>query len=131
MKDVHWLGDIRDQEFLTLINLYICNNIIETNLLKVVKSTSTTVMSTLIIITLIHYLQRCWATISRKDEEIFFHDHSQSHISFAYGLLKPYHSGDIKFRADSQFQISSGLFANEIESGLILNMGLLNSIMKR
>lgn len=108
-----WLGDIRGQEFLF-------NNSEFAILMKLIAESikSYTEIFHIDNNQIDYYFQRCWATITRKDEEIVFHDHSQSHISFAYYLLKPEHSGDIKFRADSQNEIASGLFENEIESGL-------------
>ena len=43
------------------------------------------------------YFQRSWATISRKNEYISYHNHSQSHLSFAYYLKKDKDQGAINF----------------------------------
>jgi hypothetical protein len=42
------------------------------------------------------FLQRSWATVTRRSEQIAPHRHVQSNISFAYHPLKPENSGDIR-----------------------------------
>ena len=100
-----WLGDVRGHEFLF-------NNSEFKILMKLIAERIKSYGEIFHIdnTKINYYFQRCWATITRKDEQIFFHDHAQSHISFAYYLLKPENSGDIKFRADSQNEIATGLF---------------------
>ena len=46
------------------------------------------------------YFQRSWATITSEKQNINWHTHSQSNISFAYYLLKPPKSGSIIFKSD-------------------------------
>ena len=43
------------------------------------------------------YYTRSWATICKQNQSIPVHSHMQSHITFAYYLLKPKNSGGIVF----------------------------------
>ena len=73
------------------------------------------------------FLQRSWATITRKEERILPHSHDQSNISFAYYPLKPEKSGDICFVAQShQNEIVNGLFHQDA-----LELGILKGINQK
>ena len=57
------------------------------------------------------YFQRAWATISRNFENINFHNHAQSHISFAYYLKKNKNDGSLNFHNEvAQNEIVSKIF---------------------
>ena len=57
------------------------------------------------------YYQRSWATVSRKNEYIKYHNHSQSHLSFAYYLKKDKDQGAINFHDNFKHnEIVSGTF---------------------
>ena len=56
------------------------------------------------------------------------HAHVQSNISFAYYLLKPENSGDLRFINESQNEIATGLFSHEnVNMGLLKNVNLRNT----
>lgn len=59
------------------------------------------------------YFLRSWATVSRKGQQIHWHDHKQSHISFAYYLNFPQNSGNLEFMNDGKMsEIISGSFSH-------------------
>ena len=66
------------------------------------------------------YLNRSWGTLSKKGENIASHQHSNSHISFAYYPKKPPQSGDISFQTiDHYNHITPNLFKlRNLEQGL-------------
>ena len=74
------------------------------------------------------YFQRSWATITSKKQNINWHTHSQSNISFAYYLLKPPKSGSIIFKSDNPPNaISRNIFsADKVNKRLIKNLNPLN-----
>ena len=74
------------------------------------------------------FFQRSWATITKDKQQIQFHTHSQSNISFAYYLLKPKNSGGIIFEtSDSQNAISKNIFVRDkVEKGLMKEVNLYN-----
>ena len=72
------------------------------------------------------YFQRSWATITKDKQKIQFHTHTQSNISFAYYLKKPENSGDLRFSAEPQNEIATGLF-----SGDHVNLGLIKKVNPR
>ena len=72
------------------------------------------------------FYQRSWATITKTKERIHPHSHDQSNICFAYYLLKPQNSGDIRFISEPQNEIAKGLFNKEK-----LDLGLLKNVNKR
>ena len=72
------------------------------------------------------FYQRSWATITKNNERIQPHRHDQSNISFAYYLLKPKNSGDIRFIVEPQNEIAKGLFHKEK-----LDLGLLKNVNNR
>ena len=75
------------------------------------------------------YYQRSWATVTQRDEHIYAHKHLQSHISFAYYLLKPESSGDLQFTMQEvPNEFSPMVFGtSKPESGLIRNLTLRNT----
>ena len=75
------------------------------------------------------YYQRTWATFTENDQNIIFHTHSQSNISFAYYLLKPPSSGGIIFRSNElQNEIAKNIFTNsKLEQSLINKPNAYNS----
>ena len=119
-----WTGDTKGYEFLfnnkkfKNISNKISNCII--NYLKVFE-----INTDLLDI----YYQRSWATYTKNDENINFHTHSQSNISFAYYLLKPDNSGGIIFKSNElQNEIAKNIFTNsKIEKSLINKANAYNS----
>ena len=116
-----WLGDTKGQE-------YLFKNKIMKNISKKVseKVKSYTTMLNLDNDKLSFFYQRSWATITKNKERIQPHSHDQSNISFAYYLLKPKDSGDIRFIVEPQNEIAKGLFHKEK-----LDLGLLKKIDHR
>ena len=116
-----WLGDTRGQEY--LFKVPIMKNL--SNLISE-KIKLYTAMLSLNNEKLYFYYQRTWATITKNKEQIRPHSHDQSNISFAYYLLKPKDSGNIRFSSESQNEIAKGLFHKEK-----LDLGLLKEVTKR
>ena len=116
-----WLGDTRGQEY--LFTAPIMNNLV--NLVSD-KIKLYTAMLSLNNEKLYFYYQRSWATITKNKEQIRPHSHDQSNISFAYYLMKPKNSGNIRFSSESQNEIAKGLFHKEK-----LDLGLLKEVTKR
>ena len=116
-----WLGDTRGQEY--LFKSPIMKNL--SNLISE-KIKLYTAMLSLNNEKLYFYYQRTWATITKNKEQIRLHSHDQSNISFAYYLLKPKDSGNIRFSSESQNEIAKGLFHKEK-----LDLGLLKEVTKR
>ena len=116
-----WLGDIRGHE-------YLFKNPIMKNLANLIseKIKLYTKMLNLDNKKLSFFYQRSWATITKAKERIQPHSHDQSNISFAYYLLKPKNSGNIRFISEPQNEIAKGLFHKEK-----LNLGLLENIDHR
>ena len=116
-----WLGDTRGHE-------YLFKNPIMKKLAGLVseKIRLYTNMLSLENDKLCFFYQRSWATITKTQENIQPHSHDQSNISFAYYLLKPKNSGNIRFLSDPPNEIAKGLFHKEK-----LNLGLLKSISGR
>ena len=75
------------------------------------------------------YYQRSWATFTDSDQQINFHTHSQSNISFAYYLLKPENSGGIIFKSNElQNEIAKNIFTStKIDKSLINQANIYNS----
>ena len=116
-----WLGDIKGHE-------YLFKNPIMKNLSNLVseKIKLYTEMLSLDNKKLSFFYQRSWATITKTEERIQPHSHDQSNISFAYYLLKPENSGNIRFISEPQNEIAKGLFHKEK-----LDLGLLKNVNKR
>ena len=72
------------------------------------------------------YIQRSWPTITRKNEHIKLHKHSQSHISFVYYLKKPENSAGIEFTVERYNEMAQGIFDNNKHS-----LGFLKKINTR
>lgn len=66
------------------------------------------------------YLNRSWGTLSNEGENIASHQHSNSHISFAYYPKKPINSGNISFQTKEHYNhITPNLFKlRNLEQGL-------------
>jgi len=75
------------------------------------------------------YYQRSWATYTKTEQNINFHTHSQSNISFAYYLLKPKESGGIIFKSNElQNEIAKNIFtSSKLEKSLIKKANAYNS----
>ena len=75
------------------------------------------------------FYQRSWATFTKNEQNINFHTHSQSNISFAYYLLKPKNSGGIIFKsAESQNELAKNLFTiSKMDKSLIKKANVYNS----
>ena len=116
-----WLGDIRGHE-------YLFTNSIMKNLSVLIgeKIKLYTNVLNLDSEKLSFYYQRTWATVTKTKERIQPHSHDQSNISFAYYLLKPPQSGDIRFIAEPQNEIAKGLFHKEK-----FDLGLLKGVNPR
>ena len=115
------MGDTRGQE-------YLFKNAIMKNLVNLIseKIKLYTEMLSLDNNQLSFFYQRSWATITKTKERIQPHSHDQSNISFAYYILKPKNSGDIRFISEPQNEIAKGLFHKEK-----LELGLLKSVNAR
>ena len=116
-----WLGDVEGHE-------YLFRNTIMKNLSNLIseKIKINTEMLSLDNEKISFYYQRSWATITKNEERIQPHSHDQSNISFAYYLLKPKDTGDIRFITNPPNEISKGLFAKKK-----LDLGLLKSFNNR
>ena len=119
-----WTGDTKGHEFL------FGNTLFE----KLAKKISNSIIKYLQILEintdlLDIYYQRSWATITKNEQNINFHTHSQSNISFAYYLLKPSESGGIIFRSNElQNEIAKNIFtSSKLEKSLINKANAYNS----
>ena len=119
-----WTGDTKGHEFLFQNDLF-------KNLAKKISQTVIKYLKTLEINTdlLDIYYQRSWATFTEELQQINFHTHSQSNISFAYYLLKPANSGGIIFKSNQQQnEIAKNIFTeSKIEKSLINKANVYNS----
>ena len=119
-----WTGDTKGHEFLFQNNLF-------KNLAKKISQTVIKYLKNLEINTdlLDIYYQRSWATFTEELQQINFHTHSQSNISFAYYLLKPANSGGIIFKSNQQQnEIAKNIFTeSKIEKSLINKANVYNS----
>ena len=88
-----WTGDVHGQEFL-FSNPKFDNisSLISQAIYKYLKNLSinTEYMNL--------YYQRTWATLTKEKQNIMFHTHAQSNISFVYFLVKPKNSGGTIFK---------------------------------
>ena len=119
-----WTGDTKGYEFLFGNNLFknLANKISET----IIKYLQILEINTDILDI---YYQRSWATFTKNEQNINFHTHSQSNISFAYYLLKPPSSGGIIFKSnDLQNEIAQNIFtSSKLEKSLINKANAYNS----
>ena len=119
-----WTGDTKGYEFI------FSNNIFK-NLSKQISTSIIKYLELFEINTdlLDIFYQRSWATYTNNEENINFHTHSQSNISFAYYLLKPNNSGGIIFRSNElQNEIAKNIFTNsKLEKSLINKANPYNS----
>ena len=119
-----WTGDNKGHEFLFSNNLFKrLANKISSEIIKYLKVLE--INSDLLDI----YYQRSWATFTDSDQQINFHTHSQSNISFAYYLLKPENSGGIVFKSNElQNEIAKNIFTStKIDKSLINQPNIYNS----
>lgn len=119
-----WTGDTKGHEFLFSNHLF---NSLANKISKVIiKYLETLEINTNLLDI---YYQRSWATITEKDQNINFHTHSQSNISFAYYLLKPKESGGIIFRSNElQNEVAKNIFTgSKLEKSLIKKPNAFNS----
>ena len=79
------------------------------------------------------YYQRSWATVSRKNEYIKYHNHSQSHLSFAYYLKKDKDQGAINFHDNFKHnEIIPGTFdSTSTRTADFLKLNVLNAAQIR
>ena len=119
-----WTGDTKGYEFI------FSNNIFK-NLSKKISTSIIKYLELFEINTdlLDIFYQRSWATYTKNEENINFHTHSQSNISFAYYLLKPNNSGGIIFRSNElQNEIAKNIFtSSKIDKSLINKPNAYNS----
>ena len=119
-----WTGDTKGYEFLF-------SNTMFKNLSKKISTVIIEYLNLLEINTnnLDIYYQRSWATYTENEQNINFHTHSQSNISFAYYLLKPEKSGGIIFRSNElQNEVAKNIFTNsKLEKSLINKANPYNS----
>lgn len=119
-----WTGDTKGHEFLFENKLF-------KDLAKKISSSVIKYLQILEINTnlLDIYYQRSWATFTKSEQNINFHTHSQSNISFAYYLLKPKNSGGIIFRSNElQNEIAKNIFtSSKLEKSLINKPNAYNS----
>ena len=119
-----WTGDTKGHEFLFSNDLF--NNLASKISKSIIKYLNTLEINTQLLDI---YYQRTWATFTENDQNINFHTHSQSNISFAYYLLKPPSSGGIIFRSNElQNEIAKNIFTNsKLEQSLINKPNAYNS----
>ena len=119
-----WTGDTKGHEFLFSNDLF--NNLASKISKSIIKYLNTLEINTQLLDI---YYQRTWATFTENDQNINFHTHSQSNISFAYYLLKPPSSGGIIFRSNElQNDIAKNIFTNsKLEQSLINKPNAYNS----
>lgn len=118
-----WLGDSKGHEFLL-------KNPLMQKLEKLISAKVRLYAEMLDINSskLDFFYQRSWATITRESERIKPHSHVQSNISFAYYLLKPENSGDLRFNSEPQNEIATGLFSGEnVSLGLLKKVNIRNT----
>ena len=119
-----WTGDTKGYEFLF-------SNKIFMNLSHKISNAIIQYLEALDVNTdlLDIYYQRSWATYTEDKQNINFHTHSQSNISFAYYLLKPPGSGGIIFKANElQNEIAKNIFtSSKLEKSLIKKPNPYNS----
>jgi len=119
-----WTGDTKGHEFLFSNQLFknLANKISKAiiNYLQILE-----INCDLLDI----YYQRSWATYTETEQNINFHSHSQSNISFAYYLLKPRNSGGIIFKSNElQNEIAKNIFTgSKLEKSLINKANVYNS----
>ena len=90
-----WTGDKKGHEFLFSNNLF--KNLANKISYEIIKYLKVLEINTDLLDI---YYQRSWATFTENDQQINFHTHSQSNISFAYYLMKPESSGGIIFKSN-------------------------------
>tara|TARA_Y200000002_G_scaffold364872_1_gene354246 strand:+ start:586 stop:1266 length:681 start_codon:yes stop_codon:yes gene_type:complete len=131
MQSVHnnqspyaWTGDTKGYEFLFEIKLF--KNLANKISASIIKYLQLLEINTNLLDI---YYQRSWATYTKNEQNINFHTHSQSNISFAYYLLKPKDSGGIIFRSNElQNEIAKNIFTNsKLEKSLINKPNAYNS----
>tara|TARA_B100000963_G_scaffold217451_1_gene189628 strand:- start:2139 stop:2816 length:678 start_codon:yes stop_codon:yes gene_type:complete len=119
-----WTGDTKGHEFLFENRLFkdLANKIS----LSIIKYLQLLEINTNLLDI---YYQRSWATFTKSEQNINFHTHSQSNISFAYYLLKPKNSGGIIFRSNElQNEIAKNIFtSSKLEKSLINKPNAYNS----
>ena len=119
-----WTGDTKGHEFLFENKLFKdLANKISSSVIKYLQILE--INTNLLDI----YYQRSWATFTKSEQNINFHTHSQSNISFAYYLLKPKDSGGIIFRSNElQNEIARNIFtSSKLEKSLINKPNAYNS----
>ncbi len=123
-KSNAWTGDTNGHEFLFANDLFKNLSIKISNVILNYLKTFEINTNLLDI-----YYQRSWATFTENEQNINFHTHSQSNISFAYYLLKPKGSGGIIFRTNElQNEIAKNIFtSSKIEKSLINKANPYNS----
>jgi len=110
-----WTGDINNQQFLLSDKRF---KVFLDEITKKIKIYTETIG---IDSTKVNcYLNRSWGTLSNEGENISSHQHSNSHISFAYYPLKPIESGNINFQTRDHYNhITPNLFKlTNLELGL-------------
>ena len=119
-----WTGDTKGHEFLFSNDLF--NNLASKISKSIINYLNTLEINTQLLDI---YYQRTWATFTENNQNINFHTHSQSNISFAYYLLKPPSSGGIIFRSNElQNEIAKNIFTNsKLEQSLINKPNAYNS----
>lgn len=92
-----WTGDVHGHEYLYKEKKFeVLYDLIEKHIIKYIQKIGYNEEKIDL------YFQRSWATISRKNEYISYHNHSQSHLSFAYYLKKDKDQGAINFHDNSK-----------------------------
>ncbi len=80
-ESASWTGDIYGHEYLYKEKKFeLLFDLIEKHIINYVKKIGYNEEK------MDFYYQRAWATVSRKNEYIKYHNHSQSHLTFAYYL---------------------------------------------
>ena len=101
-----WTGDVNNEQFLFSDKRF---KIFLEEITKKIKKYTETLGINSKKINL--YMNRSWGTLSNEGENISIHQHSNSHISFAYYPKKPINSGDISFETRDHYNhITPNLF---------------------
>ena len=123
-KSSAWTGDTQGQEF--LFNDPVFKLIAEKIALKVIDYLKALSINTDLLDL---YYQRSWATFTQGEQNIAFHTHAQSNISFAYYLVKPENSGGIIFNGrELQNEVAKDIFnRDKYEQSLITETNAHNA----
>tara|TARA_B110000503_G_C6977887_1_gene341965 strand:+ start:92 stop:775 length:684 start_codon:yes stop_codon:yes gene_type:complete len=123
-SDKAWTGDVNNNEYLhnekLFENLYLQINEKIKNYIKNIGYKNDYIN--------IHF-QRSWATVSKTSQDISFHAHLQSHLSFAYYLTFPEGSGKLEFSNERSYNemINGSFKSKELLKMLTSELNIFNA----